>query len=348
MQQKQQQQQCLQQSALIKKKEASPWWDFLSHCKEAADSSDSEHDDTTSYANYNDIICTTGCTTSAKNSADDDLAIKESAPLSPASAVPATPVKLISTGSNNNGDGENDVGTAGPETPGTQDSSFSSFDTSSSSSSIVDDDDIRGFSSFQPIEMDEGKIKEGEEECNFNGEITPGSVISSSQATTSASVVLSPPPKVATQYINDQQSLQLLQSISKEKQSSSGDDDNFNTSPAIVFSTDDATDEDLEASFEVNVVDENDVATTATVSSPDDAPMSCDQFPSVFHHRQQPVSALQDHLLSCIKLPLRAVSILFSVWVAIILVRIVLIFSLIVVDHNPLLEYDGFNSPGIY
>jgi len=343
MQQKQQQQQCLQQSAPINKKEASPWWDFLSHCKEAADSSDSEHDDTTSYENYNDIICTTGCTTSAKNSADDDLAIKESAPLSPASAVRTTPVKLISTQSNNNGDGETDVGTARPETPGTQDSSFSSFDTSSSSSSIVDDDGIRGFASFQPIEMDEGKIKEGEEECNFNGEITPGSVIFSSQATTSASAVLSPPPpKVATQYINDQQPLQLLQSISKEKQSNSGDDDNFNTSPA------DATDEDLEASFEVYAVDENDVATTATVSSPDDAPMICDQFPSVFHYRKQPISALQDHLLSCIKLPLRVVSILFSVWVAIILVRIVLIVSLIVVDHNPWLDDDGFNSPGIY
>ncbi len=95
-----QQQQCLHESAPRKKKEASPWWDFLSHCKEAADSSDSEHDDDMSYVHYNDMIGTTG----AKHSADDDLAIKESAPLSPESTVRTTPVKLISTQSNNNED----------------------------------------------------------------------------------------------------------------------------------------------------------------------------------------------------------------------------------------------------
>jgi len=125
----------------------------------------------------------------------------------------------------------------------------------------------------------------------------------------------------------------------------SSEGDTTTTSPAVVTCTGDSTDEDAEASFvEDDVENENDDATTITTSSP----TTCDQFPSVFHHRQQPLSALQDHLLSCIKLPLRVVSILFSVWLAIILLRIVFIFSLVVVDHNSLLENDGFNTPGIY
>lgn len=129
---------------------------------------------------------------------------------------------------------------------------------------------------------------------------------------------------------------------SKESPSLEGD---TNTSPASVTCKGDATDEDSEASFvEGNVENDNDHATTATASSP----MTCNQFPSVFHHRQQPLPALQDHLVSCIKLPLRVVSILFSVWVAIILLRIAFIFSVIVVDHNSLLEDDGFNTPCIY
>ena len=152
-----QQQQCLQTPSPRKKKEkpASPWWDFLSHCKEAADSSDSEHDDL-SYAQYcNDMICTAGAT----NTADDGPIIKETAALSPESVARTTPVKLISgSRSNNYVSGENDVTTARPETPGTQDSSFSSFETSSTSSSVPDDNDMRELS-FESIEKEEGEIE---------------------------------------------------------------------------------------------------------------------------------------------------------------------------------------------
>ena len=101
-----QQQQCLPAAAPSKKKEASPWWDFFSHCKEAADSSDSEDDcpqqnDDMSYADYNDMLCATGPTDSAND--DDDLIIKQQpAPLSPASIDRTTPVKLISARSDNN------------------------------------------------------------------------------------------------------------------------------------------------------------------------------------------------------------------------------------------------------
>ena len=104
------QQHCLQTSApREKKKEASHWWDFLSHCKEAADSSDSEDDspqeNDRSYANNNDMMT---CNTGPTNSADDDLAIKESAS-----------VTLIDARSKTSADGENDGKAARthPQTP---------------------------------------------------------------------------------------------------------------------------------------------------------------------------------------------------------------------------------------
>eukprot|EP00985_Skeletonema_marinoi_P012530 scaffold6063_cov191-Skeletonema_marinoi.AAC.3 len=601
----QQQQQCLLAAAPSKKKEASPWWDFFSHCKEAADSSDSEDDcpqqnDDMSYADYNDMLCATGPTDSAND--DNDLIIKQQpAPLSPASIVRTTPVKLISARSDNKGDGESDSEAARPDTPGTQDSSF---ETSSSSSSIPDDDDdkhhVFEVSSFQSIEVDGEDIEEMEGEGMIKGdeesEITPGSLLSSSHASsspmkviTTTSVVMSPPPKdAAAQYIKQQQQqpLQLLQSISEED---SDDEDNFignievmpispflssqqrnirknaydllkrlggensmfdlnsaevereeeeednceqqrqkqqqqlevqeevdslkrqlgectdmivqlhdslrsysndatndedvtsvgvnhdahikdddamvelqaeiaelksqlesktlqqtsqdadqiqsleaqlqqalqesshhveklheyeesigslneavvrshlyneeivkelmvsrkenddltmrlldndkdseedeeedknellslegNVNASSSIATTSVPDEATEASLGSSVVDVIDDATTVTTAAPD-APagltMTCGQVPSVFHHRRQPLSALQDHLLSCIKLPLRVVSILFSVWVTIIILRIVLIFSLTLVDNNSFLEEDGFNTPGIY
>ena len=189
-----------------------------------------------SYADYNDM-CATGPTDSAND--DDDLIIKQQpAPLSPASIVLTTPVKLISARSDNNGDGESYGEAARPDTPGTQDSSF---ETSSSSSSIPDDDDdnkhhVFEVSSFQSIEVDGEDIEEMEGEGMIKGdeesEITPGSLVSSSHASsspmkviTTTSVVMSPPPKDAAQYIKQQQQpLQLLQSISEED---SDDEDNF-------------------------------------------------------------------------------------------------------------------------
>eukprot|EP00984_Skeletonema_dohrnii_P011876 scaffold4766_cov160-Skeletonema_dohrnii-CCMP3373.AAC.2 len=598
----QQQQQSLLAAAPSKKKEASPWWDFFNHCKEAADSSDSEDDcpqqnDDMSYADYNDM-CATGPTDSAND--DDDLIIKQQpAPLSPASIVRTTPVKLISARSDNNGDGESDGEAARPDTPGTQDSSF---ETSSSSSSIPDDDDdkhhVFEVSSFQSIEVDGEDIEEMEEEEMIKGdeesEITSGSLVSSSHASsspmkviTTTSVVMSPPPKdAAAQYIK-QQPLQLLQSISEED---SDDEDNFignievmpispflssqqrnirknaydllkrlggensmfdlnsveaevereeeekdnceqqrqkqqhqlevqeevdslkrqlgectdmivqlhdslrsysndatndvdvtsvgvnydddnkdddgmaelqaeivelksqlesktlqtrhdadqihslegqlqqalqesshhvdklheyeesigslneavarshlyneeivkelmvsrkenddltmrlldndkdseedeeedknellssegNVNASSSIATTSVPDEVTEASLKSSAVDVTDDASTVTAAAPD-APagltMTCGQVSSVFHHQRQPLSALQDHLLSCIKLPLRVVSILFSVWVTIIILRIVLIFSLMLVDNKSFLEDDGFNTPGIY
>ncbi len=149
---------------------------------------------------------------------------------------------------------------------------------------------------------------------------------------------------------NDDLAMRLFEQDSKEKEE--GDDNNSNDLPSSKGDTNTpqkitgvASDEDSEPSLvEDDMKNENDDATTATASSP----MTCDQFPSVFHRQQQPLAALQDHLLSCIKLPLRVVSILFSVWVTIILLRIVFIFFLIVVDYNSLLEDGGFNTPGIY
>jgi hypothetical protein len=124
---------------------------------------------------------------------------------------------------------------------------------------------------------------------------------------------------------------------------------NVNASSSITTTS--VSDEVTEASLKSSVADVIDDASTVTTAAPD-APagltMTCGQVPSVFHHRQQPLSALQDHLLSCIKLPLRVVSILFSVWVTIIILRIVLIFSLMLVDNKSFLEDDGFNTPGIY
>ena len=182
------QQHCLQTSApREKKKEASHWWDFLSHCKEAADSSDSEDDspqeNDRSYANNNDMMT---CNTGPTNSADDDLAIKESAS-----------VTLIDARSKTSADGENDGKAARthPQTPRTLDSSFSSFESYSSSSSIPDDDDddddhVFKVSPFQSIEVDEGDIEEimsnsdDDDDCSFIGniEIMPiSSLLSSPQ-----------------------------------------------------------------------------------------------------------------------------------------------------------------------
>lgn len=167
-----QQQQCLQASAPRKKK-ASPWWDFLSHCKEADDSSDSEDDspqeiDDRSCANHNGMMT---CNAGQINSTNDDLTIKESAL-----------VKSIGARSKGSADDENDGEAAPihPQTPRTQDSSFSSCDTRSSSSSIPDDDEDKAFevSSFQSIEADES-----DDDCSFIGsiEIMPISSFLSSQ-----------------------------------------------------------------------------------------------------------------------------------------------------------------------
>lgn len=126
-----------------------------------------------------------------------------------------------------------------------------------------------------------------------------------------------------------------------------------NSSPTAITTSGDDTDEVLEASFADDEVNGNDNVTAVNSTTPD-APasltMTYNPVPSVFHHRQHPLFVLQDHLISCIKLPLRVASILFSVWIAVILIRIVLIFSLIFVDHsrNSLLEDGEFNSPGIY
>jgi archaellum component FlaD/FlaE len=58
---------------------------------------------------------------------------------------------------------------------------------------------------------------------------------------------------------------------------------------------------------------------------------------------------LHNHLLSCIKLPLRLISILFSMWITIILLRIGLIFFFVVVDNHYPIGWDRMiNSPGIY
>ena len=150
---------------------------------------------------------------------------------------------------------------------------------------------------------------------------------------------------------NDDLTMRLLE---HDKESEEEEEDELlSLEPATAAATGDGTIEVLESSFADDEVDRNDNVTSVATIAPD-APasltMTCDQVPSVFHHRQHPLSALQDHLLSCIKLPLRVLSILFSIWIAIILIRIVLIFSLIFVDHNrnSLLEEDGFNAPGIY
>eukprot|EP00985_Skeletonema_marinoi_P016771 scaffold9058_cov174-Skeletonema_marinoi.AAC.1 len=129
-----------------KKKEeeaSSPWWDFFSHCKEAADSSDSEDD--CPQQNKDNMSYATGPTTSA----DDDLIINiNSVPLSPDYIVQTTtPVKLISVARiNNNADGsENDdcEESARPDTPGTQDSSFET--------SSYDDDDCNFIGNIEII-----------------------------------------------------------------------------------------------------------------------------------------------------------------------------------------------------
>ena len=159
-----QQQQCLQTSAPRKKK-ASPWWDFLSHCKGADDDSSSDSDDDSpqqiddrSYANHNDMM--TCNADPANSSTNDNLIIKESAPVKSIS---------ISARSKSKG-GENDGEAAQihPQTPRTEDSSFSSFEARSSSSSILYDEDDHAFevSSFQSIEVDEG-----DDDCSFIGNI---------------------------------------------------------------------------------------------------------------------------------------------------------------------------------
>jgi hypothetical protein len=221
---------------------ATPWWDFFSHCKEAAES-DSEDDhfqnnDDTSYADFNND----GCVTNSAND-DDDLTIN-SAPHSPASIV-RTPLKLISTQSNDTADVDNyDAEAARPDTPATHDSSF---ETSSSSPSHYEDDDddvssaSSSSSSLPSIELN----KEEQEECNFNGEVTPGSLVSSPQVssslklvTTSSVAVMSPPKDVATPYNIKQQLLQL-QSISEEEDCEEQDDDDEDTITITYSNSDD-------------------------------------------------------------------------------------------------------------
>ncbi len=145
-------QEYLQASAPRKK--ASPWWDFLSHCKGTDDSSSDSDDDSPQeiddkpYANHNDTMT---CNTGPTNSTNDDLLIKESAP-----------VKSISIGARSKSKGGENDGEAAqihPQTPRTEDSSFSSYEARSSSSSIPDyneDDHAFEVSSFQSIEVDEG------------------------------------------------------------------------------------------------------------------------------------------------------------------------------------------------
>jgi len=237
-----QQQQCLLAAAPRKKMASPPWWDFFSHCKEAAES-DSEDDrfqnnNDTSYADFNND----GCVTNSAND-DDDLTIN-SAPHSPASIV-RTPLKLCSTQSNDTADGDNyDAEAAWPDTPATHDSSF---ETSSSSPSHHEDDDddvssaSSSSSSLQSIELN----KEEQEECNFNGEVTPGSLVSSPQVssslklvTTSSVAVMSPPKDVATPYNIKQQLLQL-QSISEEEDCEEQDDDDEDTITITYSNSDD-------------------------------------------------------------------------------------------------------------
>ena len=136
----------------------SPWWDFL-NCKKAVDSSDSEDDDDVSYVahvNYNDMMRATGFVF-----ANDDLMIKESAPLNG---------KSISAQCNK----------ADGDTPRTQDFSFSSSDseTISSCSSFPDDgddDDGNAVASLQPIsvEVEVGDIEDiiSDDDYNFIGNI---------------------------------------------------------------------------------------------------------------------------------------------------------------------------------
>lgn len=240
------QQQCLI-SAAPRKKEAlpSPWWDFFGNCKEAADSSDDsedgsrgQNDDLSCANNHDDIIMCTS--TGPANSTNDDLIIKESAPLSPGSIVRTTPVKLISARSNGNADGLNNDGEAvRPDTPGTHDSSFSSSETSSSCSSFSDndnnnydnDDDRGAVSSFHSIGVDDmgdrhSEQIEVEEERNLIGGITPDEASSPLKTITISSAALTSPPSIdTTQFIKEQQP---LQSISEEEdQSNTDDESNF-------------------------------------------------------------------------------------------------------------------------
>ena len=238
--QHQQQQHCLLAAAAPRKKKeaSSPWWDFFSHCKEAADSdSEDGKKDDMSYVDYDNRGCAT-------ISAGNDALLIKPVPLSPAYIVRTPPLKLISsTQSNDAADGESD---SRPETPGTQNSSF---ETSSSSSLLPEDcdDDVSTASSSQSIEVDEEEDVE-DEECHFIGEITPGSLVFSPQAqappslkliTTSVVVMPPPPQEDATQY-NINKQLHLLQSISEEEQqwnnvededdtTTTSNDDTYNT-----------------------------------------------------------------------------------------------------------------------
>jgi hypothetical protein len=107
---------------------------------------------------------------------------------------------------------------------------------------------------------------------------------------------------------------------------------------------------------------DSDVTATATATdtmiTTDTAIASSQQTPySVFQHSQSAApppptrltKLLHNHLLSCIKLPLRLISVLFSIWITIILLRIGMIFFFIVVDNHYPIGWDRMiNSPGIY
>lgn len=123
-------------------------------------------------------------------------------------------------------------------------------------------------------------------------------------------------------------------------------------------------DEVMEASFEDDsrygddevTCRDSDVTATTTATdtiTTDTAIASSQQTPySVFQHSQSaapPPPTKLTHILSCFKLPLRLISILISIWVTIILLRIGLIFFFIIVDNHSPIGWDRMiNSPGIY
>lgn len=128
-----------------------------------------------------------------------------------------------------------------------------------------------------------------------------------------------------------------LQSFKVEKTTSSTTSAGISVHEVLEASlfADDANDID----YEVTVVGA-DVPTTATKTE------TWSHNPSVFHRQQPPRLMLHEHLLSCIKLPLRLVSILFSVWILIILLRVVVLVFFVVVDVME--DDESGNSLGIY
>ena len=108
-----------------------------------------------------------------------------------------------------------------------------------------------------------------------------------------------------------------------------------------------ALSEDNPVVEESTIVDEDDPTADANIDQDEtlaNLDMIFDQAAPLVLHRP----TLQEHIVSCLKLPIRVVSILFSLWVTIIIVRIVLIFSSMLVSDYPFLEDDAFNAPGIY